>query len=157
MGPQTSQEARDAGFETVRNADGDAVTLAQAVMGWAETGKGALLHVTGAHGDSKLAAMLTQRGFAVRQAVLYDVVAATALPWDAREALEKNAIGAALFFSPRSARVFCELAGDALLGGVTAVAISPVTAQALEGRGFGAIRIAAAPNQDALLAVLAGL
>ena len=78
--------------------------------------------------------------------------AAPVLPAPARGALAAGDVDAALFFSPRSARIFHELAKDLPLGHVTALAISPVTAEAL--RGFRQVRVAAQPNQDALLALL---
>lgn len=154
VGPQTSEEARKAGFTDVRNADGDAVALAAATACWATPEQGALLHACGQDADGKLAALLQQDGFTVRKAVLYAVDPAAALPEQIVETLQANAIDAALFFSPRSARIFCDLAAGLPLQGVTAFAISPATAAVLEGKNWRGIRIAPAPNQDALLAVL---
>jgi uroporphyrinogen-III synthase len=72
----------------------------------------------------------------------------------ARESLRAGTVDAALFFSPRSARLFLEQAADLPLEGLTAFCISPATAAALPER-FAAIQIAAAPNQEALLALFA--
>ena len=47
VGPQTAEEARNAGFADVRDADGDARTLAAAAARWAAPDKGTLLHVAG--------------------------------------------------------------------------------------------------------------
>lgn len=153
VGPQTTQEAAAAGFTDIKNADGDAQALAEATARWTVPGKGALLHVCGAQAPGTLAEMLSLRGFNVRRAVLYRVDAARELPPEAREALAAGRVDAALFFSPRSARIFCELAQNLSTQSVTALCISPVTAQALTC-AFKAVRIADKPNQQALLALL---
>jgi uroporphyrinogen-III synthase len=153
VGPQTAQEAQAAGFTTIRNADGDARLLASAAARWTMPDKGILLHVCGAEAPGTLATLLERAGFTVRRAVLYRVDAAASLPDEARQALEAGKLDAVLFFSPRSARVFCELAQGLPTQMLTALCISPVTAQALT-QTFKAVRIADKPNQQALLALL---
>ena len=158
VGPQTTEAAEAAGFASVRNADGDAHALANATAQWAAPDKGTLLHISGEESGGVLGESLTALGFVLRRAVLYRVDAADNLPLQAVTALRQGAVDAALFLSPRSARVFAALAvRDRIpLGGVTAVCISPATAAGLAGGAFAAIRIAARPNQDALLACLSG-
>ena len=84
VGPQTEEEARRSGFQTVRNAEGDSRTLAAATAQWASPKKGPLLHVKGAEGDGTLASLLKAQGFAAQSAVLYDVAAVAALPEEVR-------------------------------------------------------------------------
>lgn len=151
VGPQTAQEARAAGFAHVENADGDAKALAAAVPRWLS--RGSLLHVCGEQNEGALAETLTAQGYAVRREILY-VVEALSLPDEARRALEAGAVDAALFFSPRSARIFLQQAQTLPLQTVSALCISPATAAVLPDVAFRAIRIAARPNQDALLALL---
>lgn len=153
VGPQTTQEARAAGFMRVENADGDAAALAAAVPRWLSPGQGALLHVCGQDTIGALAERLAESGYAVRREILY-AVDALPLARDAQTALRAGAIDAALFFSPRSARIFAEQAGALPLGAVTALCISPATAAALPEGRFAAIRVAGRPNQAALLALL---
>jgi uroporphyrinogen-III synthase len=153
VGPQTTDEARKRGFTEIRNADGDAGTLADAVPRWAGAGDGALLHVCGEEAPGTLGVMLESRGFTVRRAVLYAVDAAAALPPDVATALKNDALDGALFFSPRSARVFCALTADTRR--LTAFCISPATAGALPPDAFVRTLVAARPNQDSLLALLA--
>jgi uroporphyrinogen-III synthase len=157
VGPQTSEAAEATGFAIVRNANGDARALAKATAQWTVPNKGALLHVSGEESGGVLGESLGALGFALRRAVLYRVVAADNLPPPVTAALRQGGVDAALFYSPRSARVFAALAArdEIRLGGVTAICISPATAAAL-GEPFAAIRIAARPNQDALLACLSG-
>jgi uroporphyrinogen-III synthase len=153
VGPQTRDTAARAGFLRVRSADGDAAALADAVPQWADPAAGALLHAAGAEGSGWLAERLTAHGFEVRRQELYSIEAAAHLPHLAMQALRDNEVDAALFFSPRSAQVFVDCAARAGLStaGLTAICISANTARALDGHAFAEIRIAAAPNQSAML------
>jgi uroporphyrinogen-III synthase len=151
VGPQTMAEARAAGFTRVENADGDAKALAAAVPHWLKAG--ALLHVCGEQNEGVLAETLTAAGYEVRREILY-VVEARPLPDTAVRALQDGAVDAALFFSPRSAGIFVAQTGAIPLQNVSAFCISPATAAVLPGSSFRDIRIAAKPNQDALLALL---
>ena len=121
---------------------------------WADPGAGALLHAAGAEGSGWLAEALTERGFPVRRrnALSRRSRPRTCRRWPIR-ALQENAVQAALFFSPRSAQVFADCAARAGLSTarLMAVCISANTARALDGLAFAEIRIAAAPNQAALL------
>jgi uroporphyrinogen-III synthase len=157
VGPQTAEAARAAGF-SVRNADGDALALARAASLWAEPAKGALLHPTGADMEGRLGPALREKGFDVRVFTLYEAVGASELPKEAADALSRGDLDAALFYSPRSATLFRDCTMRAGLAGccntVTAVAISKAASAALAPLSFKEMRIAAAPNQDALLASL---
>ena len=153
VGPQTTQEARAAGFSRVENADGDAASLAEAVPRWLQPDAGALVHVCGKETAGDLAERLGASGYLVRREILY-AVEALKLPQEAEAALGAGEIDAALFFSPRSARIFLEQAAGLKLAAVAALCISPATAAMLPQGRFAAIRIAARPNQDALLALL---
>ena len=158
VGPQTAQAARDAGFARVESAHGDVVALARALRRWARPDEGALLHATAEEGASRLAGLLTTKGYEVQTVVLYDVVASTVLPDLAARALADGALEAAFFFSPRSARIFSDCVVNAGLSRhcarLTALCISEAAAAALSRLVFASVRIAAKPNQDALLACL---
>jgi len=154
VGPQTTAEARKLGFSQVKNADGDAGTLARATRDWARPDKGALLQVAGEGNDGKLAASLAD--FSVRREILYAVTPAERIPAAALAALRAGTVDAALFFSPRSAKLFRDLAlGEGLkLDRVRAAAISPATAGALAPLSFAAILVAPRPNLESLLDLL---
>jgi uroporphyrinogen-III synthase len=154
VGPQTADEAANAGFIDVRSADGDAVALADATVRWAKPGS-VLLHVCGEDAPGTLADNLAVRGFAVRRAVLYGMEAATTLPPQVQDALRNRALDAVMFFSPKTARLFLELAKDLPIAGLTALCISPNTAEVLPAGAFAQVRIAEKPNQAAML-TLAG-
>ena len=151
VGTQTAQAARDAGFGDVRNADGDAATLGDAVRRMADPAAGTLLHAAGAEAEGRLAQLLGAAGFRVRTAVLYDVPAVAALPDAARAAWD--GLDAVLLYSARSAQVFahCTRAAACDPSRLLAACISPGAAKPLAGLAVRAVRIAARPNQDALL------
>jgi uroporphyrinogen-III synthase len=155
VGPQTAAMARSKGFVTVRDADGDADALAQAAQGWADRDKGALLHIRGWERAGLLAENLRREGFQVCEEILYEMKPLDLRP-QAAAALRGCGLDAVLFFSPRSAVVFREWVVKENLptDGLIAVCISAATQTALAPLPFAAVRVAARPNQDALLACL---
>jgi uroporphyrinogen-III synthase len=153
VGPQTAKEARDAGFADVRSADGDAKALAEATRRWAAP-QGVLLHVCAQDAPGILAESLAADGFSVRRCALYTIEPAQHLPPQAQNALKDGALDAVMFFSPRTARIFGALSDSLPTQGLTAMCISPATAQALIPSRFARIAVAARPNQDAMLALV---
>ncbi len=155
VGAQTAEAARAAGFADVRNADGNAKTLGRAVRGWAKLDGGTLLHAAGAEAEGRLAGLLRADGFTVRNEVLYDVPAVESFPDSARAALQAGELDAVLLYSARSAQAFAACiarAGfPAACAGLVACCISEAAAKPLAGLAFKAVRIAARPNQTALL------
>jgi uroporphyrinogen-III synthase len=153
VGPQTADEAQRAGFADVRSANGDAVALAKATMGWASR-DGVLLHVCSDDAPGTLAEMLGAEGFQVRRCPLYSIEPADALPAEARTALQAGALDAVMFFSPRTARLFGALADGLPTDRLTALCISAATAKALAPMRFARIAVADRPNQQAMLALI---
>ena len=102
---------------------------------------------------------LSARGFTVRSEALYDAVAAKTFPATVQAALAQGALDAALFFSPRTARIFADIVAREGLSDSCrtfgALCISPATVAELSSLSFREIRAAARPNQPALLALLA--
>ncbi|MBS0469908.1 MAG: uroporphyrinogen-III synthase [Proteobacteria bacterium] len=153
VGSQTAQAARDAGFAEVEDADGNVDTLADVVRATLKPQDGALLHAAGAEAEGRLAGLLTAAGFAVRSEVLYDVPAVADLPEAARSAIATGAADAVILFSARSAQILVDCLRKAGLppDGLIAAAISAAAARPLAETAFREIRIAARPNQTALL------
>ena len=156
VGPQTARAAQEAGFIRVRNAAGDAAALAARAGEWADPAQGALLHAAGEEAPGALAESLRGQGFQVRREQLYRIHAVDEMPPDAARAISQGKVDAALFFSPRSAEIFASCARRAGLAtrALIAVCISDNAAKALKETEFAEIRIAAAPDQDSLLASL---
>lgn len=160
VGRSTAELARDAGFEQVHDADGDVGDLIALAAHTLDPANGRLFHAAGKEVAGNLAGDLQARGFDVERRVLYTAEPVAALDDRVVSAIAGRQIDAALFFSARSAGVFASLAlGNAglslALGQMTAICIGERAARELDGLGFSAVRVAARPNQDALLAELA--
>jgi uroporphyrinogen-III synthase len=158
VGPQTAEAARSLGFQYVRGAEGDAAALVEAVAGWAEPGKGALLHAAGAETAGRMRQALEARGFALNVVILYEALPVARLPDNAAGALREGTLDGVLLFSPRSAKIFAALVTGAGLAQTCArlagFCISPATATALGSLALARVAIAGAPNQEAMLALL---
>jgi uroporphyrinogen-III synthase len=158
VGDATAAAARARGFRAVRSAAGDARALAALAGATLDPAGTPLLLPTRAREGLRLAADLRARGFAVLRRIVYAAHPADALPPPAATALAAGGIDAAVFFSASAARSFARIvragAMAGRLGGVTACAISEAAAAALADLGFQAVRVAARPDQDSLLALL---
>ena len=155
VGPQTAATARELGFKKIEQADGDAVALSNALPRWTKPELGVLLHIAGEDAKGKLKDMLSPKGFTVRMQILYGIDAADSLPAPAVAALAENRLDAVTLFSPRSASTFATLIAKARLEEactrVIAVSISKAASDALGDLHFVMRRVAAKPNQDAML------
>jgi uroporphyrinogen-III synthase len=158
VGPQTAEAASEAGFELVHSAEGDAQALAEAVASWTKPGKGALLHAAGTETAGRLRKALQAKGFAVAVETLYEAEPVAALPQEAHRALQQGKLDGVMLFSPRSAKLFSRLVGEAGLAAACArlacFCISAATAAELGGLNFARLAVAGAPNQEAILALL---
>jgi uroporphyrinogen-III synthase len=158
VGAQSAEAARASGFNDVEHAAGDAAALAALAGVRLLPEAGPLVHVAGTDTRGALAERLAAKGFTVRTEVLYDAAAAGALPEAAAAALAERRLDAVLFYSPRTAGIFAKLVAGAGLqqacADLVALCISPAAADALAPVAFRAVRVAAHPDQDSLLALL---
>ena len=158
VGPQTAAAARAAGFTSIKDAQGDALALSDAVQKWATPVKGPLLHVAGEQRAGDLATRLARAGFQVHAEALYRTVSAECLSEEATDALRSGMLDAAMLFSPRSARLFAQcVARDGLEQScvhLAALCISQATADATVPLAFARMSVAARPNLEAMLALL---
>jgi uroporphyrinogen-III synthase len=158
VGHATAARARAAGFGTVRSADGDARALATLATRCLDPRAGALLLVSGRGQGAVLAKELRSQGFRVIRRVTYAAAPAAALPAAAAEAFEAGSLTSALFFSAETARHCVHLLRRARLDeavrSVDALAIGQPAAVALGALPWRRVRVAARPNQDAMLALL---
>ncbi|WP_029418278.1 uroporphyrinogen-III synthase [Brevundimonas bacteroides] len=141
VGDATAGAASEAGFSSVRSADGDLTALAALIRA---DGQGlTLLHIAAAQPAGDLAALVGDTA-QVRTVRVYETVetdAGPTEPWDA-----------VLIHSPRAARALASAAPD--VADRLACAISEAAAAPLAPLGFAEVRIAAAPTEDTLLAAL---
>jgi len=158
VGDATASRARAAGFASVESADGDATALAALAARTCQANAAPLLLLSGRGQGAALAAALRSRGFRVMRRVVYEVVPVPVLPAAARACLAASGLHAALFFSAETARHAVRLLRRARLQeavcDVEALAIGQQAAVALQALPWRRIRVAARPNQDAMLALL---
>lgn len=141
VGDATARAALEAGFASVRSADGDLSALATLIHA---DGKGlTLLHPAAAQHAGDLASLVGDAAH-VRTVAVYETVETDARPFEAWNAV--------LIHSPRAARALASAAPD--VAGRLACAISEAAAAPLAPLVFAEVRIAAAPTEDALLAAL---
>lgn len=158
VGAATAAAARAAGLTDVRVAEGDARSLARLIARELPPAAGAILHLSGADVRKDLAEGLAAAGIACRRAVAYEAAPTGRIAAEAEAALRAGRVGAALFFSPRSAGLWAEAARRQgllpCLGPVLAACLSENVAQPLRTLPFREVRVAAAPGQAALLGCL---
>jgi uroporphyrinogen-III synthase len=141
VGDATARAASEAGFATVRSAEGDLTALAALIR---SDGKGlTLLHPVAAQPAGDLAALIGD-GAQVRTITVYETVETDARPSEAWDAV--------LIHSPRAGRALASAAPD--VANRLACAISEAAASPLASLKFAEVRIAAVPTEDALLAAL---
>lgn len=158
VGDATAGHALAAGFTAVESAGGDVADLARLAGRQLDPKDGRLLHVAGSVVAGDLAGALRAQGFIIERSVLYEAQPATGLSSAAVLALHSEAIGFALFFSPRTAATFVRLAGLAEVAEccaiITALSISPAVDTALGSLAWRERRVAERPNQPAMLDML---
>ncbi|UFN50409.1 uroporphyrinogen-III synthase [Roseomonas sp. OT10] len=158
VGEASAAEARAAGAGMVAAAGGTADSLAALAASRLDPAQGPLLLAAGEGYARDLAEALRHRGFRVLRRVVYAAGPARHLPEPARDALAQGQVGAALFFSPRSAEVALRLWREAGVAAaataVVALALSARVASALQDLPWRDLRVASRPDQDALLALL---
>jgi uroporphyrinogen-III synthase len=158
VGPQSAAVARAAGFFNVKNSEGDATALADAIARWTTPQAGALIHVAGNEASSRLATRLAEHGFVVRREIFYDVVPAD-LSRDAENALRGGKLDAVLLYSPLSAQIFVHCVQAARLAdacrALVAVCISDATKKKCESLPFRELRVAPRPSETEMLDLLA--
>lgn len=158
VGDATARAAYDAGFREVQSASGDVEALARLVVSRADPSAGAIFHAAASMLAGDLQGLLEAAGFQVRRAVLYRTVPRQAFSPTANRALASGALDVVTFFSPRTAERFVALAKDAgiegALGRLTAVCLSRAVAARVATVAWADIRIAARPDQAALIAAL---
>lgn len=146
VGDATAEAARAAGFANVRSAAGDIHALARLIA--AEAPPGPLLAPGAREPAGDLPALLPDRS--VQRLPVYAAVET--------QAPAPEAFDAVMLHSPRAARALASILAAAppraASSGWTAVCISDAAAAPLRPFDFAEIRIAAAPDEPAMLSAL---
>lgn len=160
VGPATAATARALGFLNVSESPGEGVVgLAQHARATLAPVNGTLLHPAGTVTAGDLQRSLQPHGFIVRKEAIYEARAAETISGALTAELGAGSIAAAMFFSPRTAKLFATLLGAADLApacrAVIALTLSEAVANALTPLAFRRVAIAGNPTTDAMLALTA--
>jgi uroporphyrinogen-III synthase len=154
VGARTAQAAREAGF-SIANEARDARTLAETMAARAPR---QALYLAGRDRKPDLERALAAAGTIVTPWIVYEARALNALDPAAAAALASGGVDAALHYSPRSAEIFCALVSalalEPLVRNLLHIAISADAARPLAALPPVRVRVAAAPDEAHMLALL---
>jgi uroporphyrinogen-III synthase len=158
VGARTQAAAEAAGFAQVRSADRDVHALAKLVAAELPPASLPLLHPAGDARAGDLAGALQAQGLRVATAVVYRSVMVADLTPEVSDALASGAIDAVLHYSARTAAALVAAATRAGLldrvVGTRHLCMSAQVAAPLRAAGVLSPKVAAEPNEDALLACI---
>jgi uroporphyrinogen-III synthase len=158
VGHSTAQAARACGFGDVVSADGDVSDLL-ALLARSSGNGGRLLYLAGADRAADVSTALAPAGTRVDTVVIYRAVAETRVPGEIEAAFAAQEIDGVLHFSPRTAAAFIAAAA-ALAPAALALphfCLSAAVAKPLQAAGARDLRIAARPDEAALLELIGGV
>lgn len=157
VGERSAAAARAFGFRDVRIGGGKGEDAARLLRDAVPAGT-TVLHIAGEDVAGEGLRLLQEAGLTVRRWTVYRAEAATTLTPATQGMMMRQGIQAALFFSPRTARIFAGLVREqglvAACGSCGAVALSPAVAEALEALPWRFVATASAPDEESLLAQL---
>ncbi len=150
VGAATALAARAAGFQDISSANGDVAALAAHIHA-APRPAGPILHVGAIDAAGDLVGDLTARGIVAHRREVYESLDVTLTP----EALARlQAAEIILLHSPRAAVALARVIAPVPGRRPTVLCLSAAVAVPLEGLALGGLAAAAAPTEDALMALL---
>ena len=160
VGSATADAAREAGCRDVRAGSDDGRALARLVRGALPPPSGTVLHLAAEEVRDGLEAGLREAGLSYRRVMAYRAVPSPGLAPATSQALAAGRLGAALFFSPRTAAVFAAHVRAAGLGWGLRDAVAACLSRAVADEAqslpwWREVRVAATRDQTALLGLLA--
>jgi uroporphyrinogen-III synthase len=147
VGDATAARLKSAGFLAVESANGDATDLFHLIRG--KNLPGTHLLITGQGHGLDLTAQLRSKNTKIIRRTVYKAQPVKSLP----ATIADQKIDAALFYSAESARAFTRLRPPNTAA-IEALALSPAVAAALHGLPWTKIRVALAPTEMDLLALI---
>lgn len=155
VGARTAEAAREAGYTNVTSAEGDANALT-ALMARQLPRQNRLLHAGNEDSRGDIAGQMRTKGFTASFLPIFRAVARlTPGPILAEHLAGRNAFDAVLIHSPRGASILAGFAaGSSATLNIVAISGAAATPLAALARRT---KIAAAPNEQALLSALARL
>jgi uroporphyrinogen-III synthase len=156
VGRHTADAARALGFRDVQSADGDQRDLVALIRSRPpHPGAPPLLYLAGEERAGDLAGDLAASGIRVHTVVAYRAVKAERFPLEIEAALAQRALDGVLHFSRRSAEAYvaCATHTPPALE-LLHFCLSRAVSEPLVAAGAAGIRIAARPDEAALLALV---
>jgi len=158
VGDASAQAATSAGFKSVETASGDVETLAALIKGKCDPKKGKFLHIAGSKVAGDLKGLLEKDGFVYERIVLYRADKAERLSLAVEKEIRMDLIDGVLLYSPRTGTSFVELLEKSDLKNhaknMVAYGLSAAVGSKIKAVTWKDVKIAASPDQDALLACL---
>jgi uroporphyrinogen-III synthase len=155
VGGRSAEAARVAGFSNVVAAEGDARDLVRLISEGLPHTDLPLLYLAGEDRAADITGALAPEGLVVHTVAIYRAAKATSFSPDVHAALAAGTIDGVLHFSRRSVETYldCAAAGDLLAEALAPshYCLSQQVAEPLAAAGAKKIRIAARPNEAALL------
>lgn len=158
VGDSTAALAIENGFTNVKSANGDSKDLATLVKDRLRPQDGPLIHISGKTVAGDLSGILSVAGFQVARRALYQAKPIIALSADVVAAIRSGEIKYALFFSPRTARIFSDLLKSADLTehcrDIEAFCLSKAIGSELQRKYWKEQRTATEPTMESLLKII---
>jgi uroporphyrinogen-III synthase len=159
VGRHTAAAARAAGFDDVRSADGDRSALVDLVRAHGGGKDRPLLYLAGEERAGDLIGELAAHGIRVLSAIAYRAVKVEQFPPAVAAALVQGELDGVLHFSRRTAQAYLDCAARARLLDQALrplhFCLSRQISEPLTAAGAVAIKIAAKPDEAALVDVVA--
>ena len=158
VGAGTAEEARAAGFQSIIVGGGRAADLLPEISQRCAVRNGSVLVLRGADVAFDLASVLSERGYEVQSAVLYETVSTDAPSASLRAMIRAGSLDAVALFSPRSAAIYAERMGECDLAVYAAsirhFCLSRAVADSLSDLGGVEPLVSAKPNLPEMLGLI---
>ncbi len=155
VGDATADAAKSAGFSDVRIAGGNADRLYELIRNRPPPAGATLVHFAGRHIAGNLAERLAADGYRVERVTAYEAERVAAFPSTIADRIKQGEYDAVLFYSPRTAKIFAELAEaeglSAHMAGVFAVCLSEAVKKEASRLSWRRIVLAKLPTERHLL------
>lgn len=155
VGDETAAMARDAGFETVVSAGGDAQSLQILLQNKLNTHENPAFYLRGADIAHDITGILGKNGVNLWEITVYAANPAQNLSENLRRALDNRDINAILFYSARGAAIFTELVRRCGMGenlrGTKALCISDAVIKSVSVLPFCAFVVAECPGRHGMM------
>jgi len=152
VGAKTAAALTEAGASDVTTGKGKAADLLPFILDHVPKG-GRVLYLRAREISFDMRAALAAEGRAMDERITYEAAPAQTLPDEVARAWREAAHACTLFYSARAVMAFAELA-PMRAQPAAAFCLSPAIAREAEKAGYDPVHCAAAPNEDALIAVL---